>query len=662
MAYIPQRQWPPFSRRPQDILDLFKSPQAVRVGGKLVCGLDLEFDPSTNRATILGLSDGALTVSVPYAEGIGYFKTIAARHPDASIAAHSGIGADMRVLAANGIHLKLDQMEDTIIRHWLANQHLCKGAGKTEDGDEGKRGGGFMNLQTFATLYTSLPVWKNCREAECSGPCSTHDVFGYNAIDTVSCVLGLPEVRKQMLLKGVEKLYPMHRDLMALLAEMTETGVPIDLPYVQTLRDDFARSKKELEGKLPFNPKSPKQVAAYFKAQGLVLEDTTEETLRELAEDNESNEPLQMLVEYKALGNGVDRWFGEKYVGSDGRVHCRIGIFTSTARLNAVAPNLQNVASRRKDAVTGESFKTKVRRAIVAPEGYYLMKSDYSNGENRVMLYHSGYEPIKGDLHDWLAAQIGFKPDDDIVRREGSARQASKTVTHGSGYLEGLQLLSGTELSSKRIITEERCGARIIFPDWKFYGKTVTFTGANLARRVYGNATRESRKKALDIVETLFGRFPKMRELHRRILAQVEQERVVRPPHGYVLNSYGQLEDQCKTAAATFGSQPLAHLTKLALLRLQKNDYGIIPALQIHDEIIIFVPNKVPPEVAKRVLVAAMDSETVEMPGLTIPCDVSFSTDTIAKELSSGRSTRSNWADTVCVECRKVKCACGKKG
>lgn len=896
MPYSPQRQWPPFSRDARDILKLFQSDRAVRVGGKLVCGLDLEYNPDTNKPTILGLSDGALTVSVPYNDGIGYFKALAARHPDALIAGHNVLGADCVVLAANGINLKTNQIEDTIIRHWLCNSHLCKGGKTSEDGDEGRRGGGWMNLQTFSTLYTSLPVWKECLESECSQgtPCKIHNVFGYNSADALAPVLALPEIRKQCLLKGVEKLYPLHRELMEQLSEMQATGMPVDHGYVNKLQEDFIASRALLETNLPFNPKSPKQVVAYFKDQGIVLPDTSEDTIAEFTENYPDQAVLGLLAEYKAIGKGVDSWFGEKYIGKDGRVHCRLGIFTSTSRMNCTSPNWQNVPARRKDAITGESFKKKIRRAIVAPENHYLVKGDFcvakgtkvlttdlrwlnaedvqvgenligfdeetggyhtrfrksevmssgtltlpcyritttkgemiasdkhswvcrrhvksqwkkytwihtedltvgdqlafycspwerdesfesgyisgfldgegsvssgreyrhlsfgqnkgktldnflsllsskgfdigyakndkkickcyfrgknnpsmralgmfrperlirnserlwdnvrvwggrteaafitkieflgemevvalktttktfiangflshnSNGENRVMLRHAGYPPITQDLHQWVADQMKLQEDDPFAQRLGGARNAAKSVQHGGNYGEGLSLLGDVQLSSKKIITEERMGARLIFRDWKVFGKTVTFTGINLAQRAFGQATYEARKKALDVQEMYFNNFPKLRELQRRIMKQVEIERCVRPPHGYFLASYGDLTDQLKTALATWGSQPLAHLTKLALLRLRNNSYGIIPALQIHDEIILFVPNEVPPEVAKRVLEEAMNSNTPEMPETVIPIDVSYSTDSIAKELSGGRSTRSNWADT----------------
>ncbi|MDD1678755.1 MAG: DNA polymerase, partial [Methanomicrobiales archaeon] len=445
----------------------------------------------------------------------------------------------------------------------------------------------------------------------------------------VAPVQALPQLKKIAALRGVAKLYPMHRDLAFVLAKMRDRGVFCDVPYVTEMRSEFDHDKAVLATEFPFNPDSPKQVLEYFHDKGIHLENAQEETVRDAVGDfdaENSNEThlvaLANLLEYKELGDGVDRWFAplvwvthtkdgkpttphfEGFVDENGYIHPSLGFFTSSARLMCVDPNLQNVAKRRVSRrvcicgalkgdhptatcakFKGEAEGKKVRRAIIAPPGFWLIRADYSNAENRNYLYQAGYPPPKGDLHTWMVGNIGLTEDDEFSIRMGGAREASKTVVHATDYLEGLQLKNRYELKARKCQDEIAAGARLVFPDWTFRGRVVTFTGVNLANRCYGEASYETRHRCLELVERYLGdgkampsdfgpwpvgAFPKMRDLQRKILKQCETEKIVRPPHGYALISFGRDEDRCKQAAAVFGSQPVAHFTKLALLRLDK--------------------------------------------------------------------------------------------
>ena len=298
---------------------------------------------------------------------------------------------------------------------------------------------------------------------------------------------------------------------------------------------------------------------------------------------------------------------------------------------NCSSPNLQNVAARRVNRKTGENMGKMVRRACAAPEGYWWCKADYSSAENRVMLYHAGYIDLpegdfpirkgKADLHLWMKDMIGIKESDPFALALGSARDAAKSVTHATNYWEGLQLVDSI---TGRIKKEVEKGTRVVYPDWKFNNKIVTFTGVNLAKRAFGSATDENRRRALDIQIKYFKQFPKLIDLGKKITKLVEIEGCVRPPHGYSLASFGaSLEDRLKTAASVWGSQPVSHLTKLALLRAEEHPH-LVPILQVHDEIDFLVEKCHDPKDIKSWVETVMCPETKEMPGLKIPVDVSL--------------------------------------
>ena len=623
--------------------------------GQSLIGNDLEWDQYEN-PTILGLSDGVHTVSVPWEEGVYQFKEIVDRFPETRWVGHNFISADLIVLEKLGIKIPLEACEDTIIWMWLVNPNLAKSSGKSalmEDQDE-KRGRGFFNLGTMLSMYTDIWHYKDCRGDACSGPCPEHDKFGYNGIDALGPVLALPRLRQQARLRGVDKLYPMHRQLAYDLACIQDAGVRIDVPFVysrdkhplgstdgSSLDEKFRKAKDEIEVTLPFNPRSPKAVSSYFAEKlDIRLPDVQEKTIADLVEEMGESAPQELvnLLSFKELGNGTDRWYlpqyrnkngwVEGYMDLAGYIHPRTILLTSSTRLAQSGPNMQNVSARRK-LPDGTSIKKLVRKAVIAPEGWYVVRADLSNGEGRAILYQAGYREVPNDIHTWMVGQIGLKEDEPFSQALGSARDASKSVTHASNYMEGLQLKTLAELRTPRIKAEIDAGARVVFWDWSFKGKIVTFTGVNLAIRAFGSKTIENRRRALDVMTRYIDNtFPEIRSLQRRITAQIEKEGCIRPPLGYVLPSYDPRgEDQIKTGVAVYGQQPVAQLNKLAIIDISRKYREGRPmrvAIPVHDEIVAYVRNDVPPATAMSWLKESMEQVMPEMPGLIIPADPSY--------------------------------------
>jgi DNA polymerase I-like protein with 3'-5' exonuclease and polymerase domains len=74
-----------------------------------------------------------------------------------------------------------------------------------------------------------------------------------------------------------------------------------------------------------------------------------------------------------------------KHIRSDGRVHCTYMQLTTTARLSATAPNLQNISN--EDDIDGYFYRFGIRTMFTAPEGYRFVEVDYSSQEMRVLAY-----------------------------------------------------------------------------------------------------------------------------------------------------------------------------------------------------------------------------------------------------------------------------------
>jgi len=179
----------PVSRVADDIPRLKPSPYL---------GVDFEWDVRNNVPTILGVSDGTLTVSVEHKDGWPLFKTLLDR-PSLILVGHNFLQADLQVLTSLGVEWPTDRVDDTIVWHWLTNPELCKAGGKAIDGDGDKRGRGFMNLYTAMMLSVGASNWKACvGDAQCVGerrPCPKHNVFGYNGNDAYWPVQAIPALK-----------------------------------------------------------------------------------------------------------------------------------------------------------------------------------------------------------------------------------------------------------------------------------------------------------------------------------------------------------------------------------------------------------------------------------------------------------------------------------
>jgi DNA polymerase len=140
--------------------------------------------------------------------------------------------------------------------------------------------------------------------------------------------------------------------------------------------------------------------------------------------------------------------------------------------------NLQNLPSRGTNA-------NKLKKSIIAPEGYILIDADSSQIEARIVAWLSGQSDLveafenKEDVYKIMASAIYNKPVDDI---DASERFVGKTTILGAGYGMGAERfqaqlkVSGIELpldECKHIITTYRNTYTKIPELWKQAQKCI---------------------------------------------------------------------------------------------------------------------------------------------------------------------------------------------
>jgi DNA polymerase-1 len=363
------------------------------------------------------------------------------------------------------------------------------------------------------------------------------------------------------------------------LRKMERTGVLIDAEKLRQQSSEIATRLIQLESEAyvlaggEFNLGSPKQIGQIFfeKLELPVVKktpsgapSTDEEVLQKLAEDY----PLpKILLEHRGLSK-LKSTYTDKLPrmvnAATGRVHTNYAQAVAvTGRLASNDPNLQNIPVR-----TGEGRR--IREAFIAPPGHKLVSADYSQIELRIMAHISGDESLlrsfsQGeDIHRATAAEIFSVTPLEVSNDQ---RRVAKVINFGLIYG-----MSSFGLASNLGITRDAA---------KLYIDRYFARYPGVAR--YMDETRVS-AKAKGYVETVFGR--------RLWLPEIN-------------GGNGPRRQAAERAAINAPMQgTAADLIKLSMIAVQDwieaSKIGTRMIMQVHDELILEVPDAELSDVRKR--------------------------------------------------------------
>ncbi len=371
--------------------------------------------------------------------------------------------------------------------------------------------------------------------------------------------------------------------LVEVLAELEWNGIVVDPAELDRQRDAIAMRIEHLRTEIagmapvPFNPDSPKQLAAVLfnapgaEPPGLGLKpikktktgySTDVEVLEKLADDPTIDTELPArIVEYRQLTKLVGTYLvalKEAILPETGRIHASFHqTVTATGRLSSSDPNLQNIPIRTE---VGRA----IRKAFVAPPGSMLLAADYSQIELR-MLAHLSEDPAlieafrQGmDIHTAVAAEVfGVAADGVTPEMRTTAKMVNFGIVYGITAF-GLARRLGGGTSRQR--------AQQIIDD---YRSRFARIGAFLTQCV-------ERAKSQGFVETILGRRRATPQIH----SAQPQER-----------AFGE-----RIAINTVVQGSAADLIKVAMVRLYRTLPDRVPRarmlLQIHDELVFEAPTE----------------------------------------------------------------------
>ncbi|MBT4160389.1 MAG: DNA polymerase I, partial [Gammaproteobacteria bacterium] len=237
-----------------------------------------------------------------------------------------------------------------------------------------------------------------------------------------------------------------------------------------------------------------------------------------------------------------------------GRIHTSYHqAVAATGRLSSTDPNLQNIPIRTEEG-------RRVRKAFIAEPGYKIMAADYSQIELRIMAHLSQDEGLiqafrNGiDIHSATAAEVFGVPVESVPDER---RRSAKAINFGL-----------------------------------IYGMSAF----GLARQL-----NIPRADAQDYIDLYFDRYPGVREY-------MEKTRALAAEQGYVETIFGRRLYLPEIKASNFNRRQAAERTainapmqgsaadiiKRAMLEvdkwLQETDLSTRMTMQVHDELVLEVP------------------------------------------------------------------------
>lgn len=404
---------------------------------------------------------------------------------------------------------------------------------------------------------------------------SIEKVAPYAVADAAIPLALMPILLEQLKKNNLTKVFDeIEMPLIAVLAQMELAGIMLDKNFFQKMEDELKKRLEEIETEVhrlvgyTFNinstqqlsialfetleldsPNKKKTASGYYSTNAAVLEEL-----------QGKHSVVDLMLEYRELSKLQSTYvktLPEQINSRTGRVHTSFSQTGSvTGRLSSSNPNLQNIPTRTE-------LGRKVRNGFIAPADHGLLAVDYSQVELRIVAHMSKDEAMLAafkanqDIHAATASAIYEVPIEKVTKEQ---RRHAKAINFGLIYGMspfGLSRSTGLTLSEAENFVNAYFKR---FPLVKEYLDGL-------------------RKMAMQqgYVETLLGRrryFPNLATTTNVNLRNREEREAINAP------IQGTAADILKIAMIDLSSA------------LQKSQLKAKILLQVHDELLLEVPNK----------------------------------------------------------------------
>ncbi len=425
-------------------------------------------------------------------------------------------------------------------------------------------------------------------------------VAPYAAADAALTHHMVEQLRPELEQRKVARLFhEVEMPLVPVLADMEMAGIAVDVPYLRELSADLGARLAALEQRIydlsegygKFNLGSPKQLNDVLFGKLQLPTEGLRKTTHGFSTDAAT---LEGLREHHPIVGAILEWrelskLQSTYVDAlpalvnpqTGRIHTSFNqTGTVTGRLSSSEPNLQNIPVRTEEG-------RRVRRAFVAPEGHVLLAVDYSQVELRVLAHYSQDQALLAafregrDIHRATAAAVFHVAPEDVTYEQ---RSFAKSVNFGLMYGMGaFRLARDSDLT----LAEAEAFIAEYF---------AQFPGV---RRYLDESIERAKKQGY--LETLLGR--------RRYFPEFSKDRKV----GY------QARQRAEREAINMPIQgTAADIIKIAMIdlhrALREGGFAARMLLQVHDELVLEVPDAELDRVAPLVIATMESAFTLDAP------------------------------------------------
>ncbi len=237
------------------------------------------------------------------------------------------------------------------------------------------------------------------------------------------------------------------RPLIPVIAQMELNGIKVDPQILKEMSTRFGKRIIEVEQEIyklsghEFNVASPKQLGqVLFDEMGLEGGKKTKtgdwstsvDVLEQLADNG--NELVQKILEFRSLSKLKSTYtdsLQNEINPHTGRVHTSFHMAgTSTGRLSSSDPNLQNIPIRTQEG-------REIRTAFIADDEHTLLSIDYSQIELRLAAVIANISKLKKAFKDGLdihAATASEVFDVPMAEMTSDVRRKAKAINFGIIY------------------------------------------------------------------------------------------------------------------------------------------------------------------------------------------------------------------------------------
>lgn len=241
--------------------------------------------------------------------------------------------------------------------------------------------------------------------------------------------------------KEMESLFSdIEMPLTKVLFAMENQGILMDRialnQYSETIYQKIELLEQQIyqEAQMTFNINSPKQMAEvlfdHLKLPQIKKRSTAIEVLNKLSD---KHKVVALIIEYRKYQKIFSTYAEglKKHILDDGRIHTIYRqTVTQTGRLSSINPNLQNISVRSEEG-------REVRKSFIADQGCWLVSSDYSQIELRILAHMSQETKLiqafieNKDIHTQIACEIFDVKSSEVT---SEMRRKAKAVNFGIVY------------------------------------------------------------------------------------------------------------------------------------------------------------------------------------------------------------------------------------